>query len=135
VIFNDEFKVEVGFVSQLFTLRKVGEEWHPACMGPPPTKRLNVMLWGCLTYHGVGTLSFINGNITARKYEGILEENLWPVIAHHFPNHNCLFQDDNAPVHQAHTVIEYELNNEIWTILAAHESVRNSHLVGLQQGI
>jgi len=71
------------------------------------------MLWGCVTDHGVGSLSFINGNITARKYEGILEENPWPVIAQHFPNNNRLFQDDNAPVHQADTVIQYKLKNEI----------------------
>jgi hypothetical protein len=34
------------------------------------------MIWGCVTWHGVGTLAKVNGNINAKKYEEILEENL-----------------------------------------------------------
>ena len=56
----------------------------------------------------------------------MLEGNLWPVIAQHFPENSCIFQDiqtnkdddedDNAPVHRAHSVIEYRLRNKIKTL-------------------
>jgi len=54
--------------------------------------------------------------INAEKYIDILEENLWPVVARHFPQNNYIFQDDNAPVHRARTVIEYKLKNNIKTL-------------------
>lgn len=60
-----------------------------------------VMVWGCISWHGVGTITTVNGNINAEKYQQILNDNLWPVIAQHFPNQQYIFQDDNAPVHHA----------------------------------
>jgi len=63
-----------------------------------PRKKFGVMLWGCITFNRVETLAFIDGNINAEKYEEILEENLWPVVARHFPQENYIFHDDNAPV-------------------------------------
>jgi len=50
---------------------------------------------------------------TAKRYIDILEDNLWPVIARHFPENNCIFQDDNAPVYRARSVMEYRLKNKI----------------------
>jgi len=41
---------------------------------------------------------------------------LWPVIAWHFPENNWIFQDDNAPVHRARSVMEYRLKNKIKTL-------------------
>jgi len=49
--------------------------------------RLGVMIMSCITFNGVSTLWFVvDCNINANKYEEILEDNLWPVIAQHFPN-------------------------------------------------
>ena len=47
------------------------------------------------------------------KYIEILEDNLWPVIARHFPEQDCLFQDDNAPIHRANDVKNYKEENHI----------------------
>ena len=57
-------------------------------------------LWygGCITWYGIGTLSFVDGNIDAEKYLDTLEENLWPIIARHFPTGGEIFQDDGTPV-------------------------------------
>jgi len=115
VIFSDESKVEVGLDNRVYIWRKIGAEWHPACTAPPPRKKFGV-LWGCITCNGVGTLAFADGNINAEKYIDILEDNLWSVVAHHFPRNNYIFQDDNALVHKARTVIEYKLKNKIKTL-------------------
>ena len=73
------------------------------------------MIWGCITWHGVGTIT-VNGTINRHKYIEILEDNLWPVIARHFPNQNFLFQDDNAPKHRAGDVENYKARNHIHSI-------------------
>jgi len=116
VIFSDECKVEIGLDKRVFVWRKVGEEWSPQCVAPPPRKRISVMIWGCITFSGVGTVDFVEGNINAERYTDILEDNLWPVIVRHFPENNCIFQDDNAPVHRARSVMEYRLKNKIKTL-------------------
>jgi len=107
VIFIDESKVEIGTDNRLYVWRRAGEEWMPQCTALPPRKKFGVMLWGCLTFNRVGTLAFIDGNIDANKYKEILEDNLWPVVARHFPQENYIFQDDNALVHRARSVMEY----------------------------
>ena len=95
------------------------EKWEKSGILPvlhPPRKKFGFMLWGCITFNGVVTLAFVDGNINASKYEYILENSLWPVIARHFPQNNYIFQDNNAPVHGARTVAEYKLKNKIKTL-------------------
>lgn len=43
---------------------------------------------------------------SAVKYQEILENNLWPVLARHFSDGMYRFQDDNAPVHRARIIEE-----------------------------
>jgi transposase len=73
------------------------------------------MIWGCVSIKGIGTLTNVEGNINARKYIEILDNNLWPVIARHFPDNQYVFMDGNAPVHRANLVKEYIANNNIIT--------------------
>ena len=61
---------------------------------------MSLMIWGCITFNGVGTLMTVNGNINTAKYIEILEDNLWPVIVRHYPEENYIFEDDNAPIHR-----------------------------------
>jgi len=61
----------------------------------------------------VGTLALVEGNLNVNGYQDILESSLWPVVAKYFSSSNFIFQDDNAPVHRAHSTIEYKLRNKI----------------------
>jgi hypothetical protein len=74
---------------------------------------MSLMIWGCITFNGVGTLMTVNGNINTAKYIEILEDNLWPVIVRHYPEENYIFEDDNAPVHMARNVQYYKTQNNI----------------------
>ena len=65
------------------------------------------MIWGCITYDGVGTLTVVDGNINAQKYIEVVDNFVWSVIARHFLDDNYVFQDDNAPVHGACVVKGY----------------------------
>jgi hypothetical protein len=55
----------------------------------------------------------VDGNIPAIKYQNILEDHLWPVVAQHFPQGGYIFQDDNAPVHRARSTVTYKIQNRI----------------------
>ncbi|CAG2206254.1 unnamed protein product [Mytilus edulis] len=70
-------------------------------------RKYSLMIWGCITYHGVGTITVVEGNINALKYIDIIDNNLWPVVVRHFPDNNYVFQDDNAPVHRARSVQDF----------------------------
>jgi hypothetical protein len=44
----------------------------------PYQRKVSVMIWGCITWYGVGTLCKVDGNINAVKYRDILDNHLWP---------------------------------------------------------
>lgn len=113
VIFSDECKVVIGDNNRVYVWRKPGEEWLPECVCPPPQVKFSLMIWACITWNGVGTLTVVDGNINAQKYIEILDSQLWPVVAAHFPDNNYIYQDDNAPVHRARSVIDYKRQNNI----------------------
>ena len=64
----------------------------------------------------MGTIKIVDGTIDRHKYIEILENNLWPVIAQHFPNKNFLFQDDNAHKHRVRDVENYKARNNVHSI-------------------
>ena len=86
---------------RVYIWRKREEGYRPDLLSSSVTKVVKVMIWGCICWHGVGTLAKVNGNINVEKYEHIINDNLWPVVARHFQNDRYFFQDDNAPVHRA----------------------------------
>ena len=77
------------------------------------TKISRFTVWGCITWYDVGTLCQVNGSINAEKYISVLDSQLWPVIARHFPDDSYVFQDDNAPVHRARIVERNKHDNNI----------------------
>ena len=77
------------------------------------TPSVYVMIWGCITWHGLGTLCKVDRNRNTVKYIEIIDNQLWSVIALHFPNYLYVFQDDVAPVHRARIVESYKHENNI----------------------
>lgn len=55
---------------------------------------MSLMTWGCITYEGLGTITIVS----APKYLDIIENNVWPIIARHFPNNDYIYQDDRLIV-------------------------------------
>jgi hypothetical protein len=43
--------------------------------------RASLMILGCITYEGVGTLTVVDGNIDAQKYIKVSDNFVWHVIA------------------------------------------------------
>ncbi|CAG2250206.1 unnamed protein product [Mytilus edulis] len=116
VIFTDEMMMVIKPDGTLKVWRKSNEIWRPECLGyvaQRPSTNLKIMVWGCITYYGVGTLAMINGNTNSVKYIETLDDNLWQVVTKHFGNEPYLFQDDNAPCHRSRVVEEWEKQNQI----------------------
>lgn len=71
------------------------------------------MIWVCVSWHGVGTRAKVSGNVNAKKYEEILEDSIWPVIARLFADNSYIFQDDNAAVHHSRSVNFYKTRSGV----------------------
>lgn len=113
IIFSDESQIVIGQNNRVYVWRTASEAFRPECMSSECKPKVSVMVWGCITWFGVGTLCQVNGNINAQKYISVLEDQLWPVIICHFPDNSYVFQDDNAPVHRARIVERYKHDNNI----------------------
>ena len=107
MIYSDECKVELGMDKCVLNWRRRGEEWTPPCLNPVRGVRVSLMIWGCITYEGVSTLTVVDGNINAQKYIEVIDNFVWPVIARHFPDENNVLKDDHVPMHRARAVKEY----------------------------
>ena len=58
------------------------------------------MLWGCISFYGVGMLVVSEGKQNAEKYTQTLESGLLLAAAEVFGEQQTwLFQEDNAPIH------------------------------------
>ena len=71
------------------------------------------MMWVCICFDSVWTLTAAEGNINSAKNIEILDKNLWPVVVWNFEGKEYLFINDNAPVHRAHTVDNYKDQSEV----------------------
>ena len=97
----DKCKVDIGTDNKVFIWRKVREDWLLYCLASLPTCKFSLILWSCITYDRVGTVTVLSGNISAeKKKKNLFKDNLWPILASHFPDERYIFQDDNAPVHR-----------------------------------
>ncbi len=79
---------------------------------------VSVMVWGCVTIHGVGELVLVDGTVTHQVYIDILDQNLLESVENTFGDRRTafVFQQDNAPVHKARNVERWLERQEIQTI-------------------
>lgn len=62
----------------------------------------SIMIWGCLTIHGPGSLKIIDGLMVKEKYLDILENELINTIDNYKIDENkAIFMQDNDPKHTA----------------------------------
>ncbi|GFY30956.1 transposable element Tcb1 transposase [Trichonephila clavipes] len=74
------------------------------CLKPTVKYPTKVMVWGCMSSHGVGKLHIVSGTMKAMDYIEIQQNKLLPTAMDLWGNHSWIFQDDNAPCHRAKVV-------------------------------
>jgi hypothetical protein len=104
VIFSDETKIN--------HLGSDGRQWVWKKAGAPltaqhvqPTVKFgggSLMIWGCMTVHGVGFMCRIEGLMNAELYEEILEDHVLKTVEYYgMDENNFIFQQDNDSKHKS----------------------------------
>ncbi|GFS66497.1 transposable element Tcb1 transposase [Trichonephila clavipes] len=87
VIFSDEsqFCISVN-QSSAYVRRRTHEEFGFQCLKPTVKYPTKVMVWGCMSSHGVGRLHIVSGTVKAMDYIEILQNTLLPTARNLFEN-------------------------------------------------
>ena len=97
--------------------RKPDEKHRPGRVGQysdhSPRAGISVMLLGCITINGVGSLTEVEGNIDSAVYIHVLDDNLWLVISKNFEEKTWILQEDNRPVHRSKQPNTWKERNNI----------------------
>ena len=116
VLWSDESKFKLfGSDGKVVVWRSSKEEFEPE--GTISTVKHggggNVKCWACFSSSGVGSLIFIDGNMTGTSYREILENNLLKSVEKLGISHGWIFQHDNDPKHRAAIVANWLNRNEV----------------------
>ena len=105
VVFSDETNIQAepnGGHRKVW--RKPNEKLSDFALNTSRKFPTSIMIWGCISAHGMGDFHTIEGRLKASGYIGILEAKLLPLTTRLFPDGNFSFQQDNAPCHTARSV-------------------------------
>jgi len=80
VIYSDECKLELVMDNCVLTWRRSDKGWIAPCLNPCRGVRVSLMIWGRITYEGVGTLTVVDGNINAQKYIEVSNNFVGPLL-------------------------------------------------------
>lgn len=116
VVWSDETKIN--------RLGSDGRSWAWKPKGSGITDRLiqptlkfgggSLMLWGCMTYQGVGFAARIEGRMDSELYISILEEDyLNSLDFYKLDRSKVIFQQDNDPKHTSHLTKNWLADNNI----------------------
>jgi transposase len=110
VIFSDEVKVNrLGSDGRAWGWKKPGEELPDRLV--QDTLKYgggHVMLWGCMTWEGVGFACKIDGNMDGQLYKEILEDELLQTLEYYgLEVGDIIFQQDNDPKHTSKKAKEF----------------------------
>lgn len=108
VIFSDEspFKLMSSNDNQ-YVWRLPGQEHNPRYTKPTVKYSGRIMVWGCFSYWGQGSLEVISGIMDAAKYKDILENNLEQSAVKMGLQGQFIFQQDNDPKHKSKLLKSY----------------------------
>lgn len=110
VIFSDESKFNLfGSDGRQYCWRKSGDRLlDQHVQSTVKHGGGNIMVWGCMTWEGVGKLHLIEGKMDKYVYRNILETELMGTIQMQgLEEDEVIFQHDNDPKHTAHYVVEW----------------------------
>ena len=78
VVFSDEVKISIGSDGCLYVWRRKGEEFSAECWQPVVQHPTRIMLWGCISFQGLGSLHRIRGRLNSEDYQQILGDVMLP---------------------------------------------------------
>uniref|UniRef100_A0A9J8C7U4 Tc1-like transposase DDE domain-containing protein n=1 Tax=Cyprinus carpio carpio TaxID=630221 RepID=A0A9J8C7U4_CYPCA len=117
VLWSDKSKFEVLF-------GKLGRHviWteedkdNTSCYQRSVQKPASLMVWGCMSACGMGSLHIWKGTINAERYIQVLEQHMLPSRRRLFQGRPCIFQHDNARPHTASITTSWLRRRRIWVL-------------------
>ncbi len=102
VLWSDESKFEVLFGKLgRHVIQTKEDKDNPSCYQRSVQKPASLMVWGCMSACGMGSLHIWKGTINAERYIQVLEQHMLPSRRRLFQGRPCIFQHDNARPHTA----------------------------------
>ncbi len=77
-------------------IRTKEDKDNPSCYQRSVQKPASLMVWGCMSACGMGSLHIWKGTINAERYIQVLEQHMLPSRRRLFQGRPCIFQHDNA---------------------------------------
>jgi hypothetical protein len=116
VVWSDETKINhLGSDGRKWVWKKKGEGLSDRLV--EGTKKFgggSLMMWGCMTWDGVGYACKIDGKMDAELYVQILDEDLQTSLQHFNKSSNdIIFQQDNDPKHTSKKAQTWFEDNQI----------------------
>jgi transposase len=116
VIWSDETKVNrMGSDGRKWGWKKPGTGLLPQHIQPTVKHGGgSLMVWGCMSFYGVGNLVRIDGGLNAELYCNILQEDLASSVEFYGGKlENFIFQQDNDPKHTSKLVKKWIADNVV----------------------
>ncbi len=85
------------------------------CVLCPPLPA-SLMVWGCMSACGMGSLHIWKSTINAERYIQVLEQHMLPSRRRLFQGRPCIFQHDNARPHTASITTSWLRRRRIWVL-------------------
>lgn len=63
-----------------------------------------VMIWACMSIHGVGRIHVVEGSMNSEQYKHVVRNRLKPQALEWYAGNNWILQQDNAPCHTSRVV-------------------------------
>ncbi len=100
VLWSDKSKVDILIGIQGRRVLWPKEEGDlPACHQCSVQKPASLMVWGCISAYGMGSLHVLESTMNAERYIKVLEQHMLPSRQRLFQGRPCVFQQDNAKPH------------------------------------
>ena len=123
VIWSDETKINcLGSDGHKWTWKRAGEGLNDRLVvGTLKFGGGSLMMWGCMTWEGVGFASKIDGRMNGDLSRHILKDELQQTLEYYGPNPpDIIFQQGNDPKHTCRLVKNWLEEQEFRTIVGLH---------------
>ncbi len=102
VLWSDESKFDILVGNHGCRVLRAKEEGDlPACYQRSVQKPASLLVWGCISAYGMGSLHVLEGTMNAERYIKVLEQHMLPSRRRLFQGRPCVFHQDNAKPHTA----------------------------------
>ena len=117
VLWSDESKFDILVGNHGRRVLRAKEEGDlPSCYQRSVQKPASLMVWGCISADGMGSLHVLEGTMNAERYIKVLEQHMLPSRQRLFQGRPCVFQQDNAKPHTAAITTAWLCRKKVWVL-------------------